>query len=202
VSRNWTGTDGWPRSWPELLEPLLRTLDSELEPNLVAHYARKLAIAAEIGRDADMPGEQMASRAATNRSLEALFEACEQVTRALDDLRRPARLAIQDEGIDLDVFGAFVARTREAARHGYGYTEAPEVKMGRNPAREAAIVTQEAAQVYLAVTGKKPSITRHPRTHKVSGHFVDFLTGCFAALYIKASPESQIAALREKKGPE
>lgn len=197
MAGHWINSDGWPSDWPDSLEPAIRALDgaAELDPERIAQYARRLAGAADRGRAAEAPSAIDAPVKKTDQSLEKLHDKCAELLEILNKLNRPALKALKEEGFSVGALRNAVANAQEAARHCWGYTDAPLVKKGRNPAVSASLVAQEAADIYREVTGKRPTITRHPVTHKVSGPFFRFLTACYASLYVKASAEAQIASL-------
>lgn len=89
---SWTGIDGWPREWPEALEPAIRGLPggAELPAETLAEYAKRLAIAADLGRRLEKPAARNASRGETDKSLELLHDQCEKLAKTIAGLKRPA----------------------------------------------------------------------------------------------------------------
>jgi hypothetical protein len=196
----WTGLDGFPRDWPEALEPAIRGLPggAELSAQTIAHYAKRLTIAADLGRRMEKPAGRNASRGETDKSLDLLHDQCEKLVATIAGLKRPASEALAREGASLFVLQSMLAETQQAARHCHSYTDAPEVAKSRPPKVEARHVTHEAARIYAEIVGRSPTVTKNPVSNKVSGPWISFLASTFAALYIDASAEAQAAA-REKR---
>lgn len=197
----WTWADGYPRDWPEGIELALRDLagDQELSLDQLERYAGDLAGADNLGRMAELPAATDASQGKSDKSLEALHDACGKVVRILDDLHRPACEALAEENVRVASVRRQVAQMQEAARNCWGYTDAPEAIKGRKRSKAAAMVTKEAARIYSEITGRTATITKDPLTNEVSGQFASFLSACFASLYIRASVVSQVNSLRQKR---
>lgn len=195
----WTGLDGFPRDWPEALEPAIRTLPggAELPIEKLAHYAKRLTIAADLGQRQERPAARDASQVQTDKSLELLHDQCERLAATIASLKRPACEALAREGANLFALQSLLAEAQQAARHCHGFTDAPE-RSFKQPKAEAAWVTSEAAKVFSEIVGRRPTVTKNPVSNKVSGPWIAFLASTFAALRIDASAEAQADA-REKR---
>lgn len=202
MSGGWTGQDGWPRHWPEELEPALRALSGgeNLSDGQLGHYAKRLVIAANWGRFYERPAARDSSQAQADKSLEQLHDQCEKLAATIADLRRPACEALLAEGLDIAALRILLLEAQEAARICHGYTDAPARAPTRPPKIEAQVVTEQAARIYEEVTGKRPTFTT--LGSGVSGPWPDFLRACFRALFVSASVEDQAKKLREKNRQE
>ncbi|MEM9393354.1 MAG: hypothetical protein AAGA38_05830 [Pseudomonadota bacterium] len=111
-------------------------------------------------------------------------------------MNQPAVGAYFREGSDLWTLEAKLSEAAEIAQHAFGPIEADVARGATKIA--AAQVTEEAAGLFEHITGLRPTFTTNPETKEITGAWPSFVSAIFSALYIDASVEAQVRALKEK----
>ena len=196
------GPDGYPAENSVCLERAIREIPGcQLTESQVGFFAELLVHADSVGREEDLPNSRPASRKQNEAALIELHKLCDKLFEHIDTLPREACEALAAQGLQIHAFSEAVGAAKEIAGYTFGTVRAPSLIRQRPNKNRARLVADEAANIYVQVSGVGLTYTTPPnalQSPRRTGPWPTFLAKVFTALGIRSQTDAHVERLQSQ----